>query len=172
MELIVVILLLGIMFSLTLTSFQSKKDLVKIPTIEDLPLYIQKFGLKTNAVFLVYGNKCKKEKLLSDENFDRNSTDLPFNKSFKTYKMNNLGIIKEFDFDDMIIDKKEQHVCFKLDLRKGRFVDKFILKKADKYLLFMPFFQKIKTFDSLSSAQKAYLQTDLYPKSIDDYYRE
>ncbi len=60
MELIVVILLLGIMFSLALTSFKSKKDNIKIPTIKEIPLYFKKLKLKGNSTFLIYGDKCKK----------------------------------------------------------------------------------------------------------------
>ncbi len=170
-ELIVVILLLGVMYSLVLTNFKSKKD-VKVMSFKELPSYLQKLDLDIDGVFLIYGNKCNKEKLLSGENQYQDNIDLPFNKSFKTYKMNNFEIIKEFDYDDMVLDKKEQHVCFKLNLRKGKFVDKIILKTASKYLLFVPFFQTIKTFDSLLGAQKAYLQTDLYPKNTDDYYKK
>ncbi len=74
---------------------------------------------------------------------------MPFDKNSIVYKMNNLGIIKKFDFDDLVLEKKEQHVCFKLDLKKGKFTDKFILKSYDEFLLFLPFFQQIKSFNSL-----------------------
>ena len=67
MELIVVILLLGIMFSLALTSFGSKNKEIKIPTIQDIPLYIQKLRLKENATFVIYGDKCENEALFSNE---------------------------------------------------------------------------------------------------------
>lgn len=170
-ELIVVILLLGIMFSLALTSFKHKKK-SEIPSIKELPLYLKKSDIKTDGVFLIYGKNCNKEKLLSNENISQNDINTPFDKSFKIYKMNNFGAIKELNYDDMIVDGIEQHICFKLHLKKGKFVDKVIVKTASKYLLFMPFFQAIKSFDSLFDAQKAYLQSYLYPKSADDYYKK
>ena len=172
MELIVVILLLGIMFSLALTSFDSKNKKIKIPTIQDIPSYMQKLGLKEKATFIVYGDKCENEAMFSNEDINNSNINLPFDKSFIVYKMNDLGIIKEFDFKSLTLENKEQHICFKLDLKKGKFSDKFILKTFNKYLLFLPFFQKVKTFDSLSDAKENYQQNDLYPKSIDDYYQK
>ena len=170
-ELIVAILLLGIMFSLALTSFKPKK-VTKIPNIKDLPLYLKKLDIKTDGVFLIYGKNCSKEKLLSSRDISQNDIFLPFDKSFKIFGMNSLGAIKEFNYDDMIIDGVERHICFKLHLKKGKFVDKIIVKIASKYFLFIPFFQTIKTFNSLFDAQKAFLQSDLYPKSADDYYKK
>ena len=172
MELIVVILLLGIMFSLALTNFGSKNKKIKIPSMQDMPSYMQKLKLKENATFLVYGDKCENEALLSSEDINVSTINLPFDKNFATYKMDDTGAIKIFDFNNITLKNRNLHVCFKLDLKKGKFSDKFILKTFDKYLLFLPFFQEIKSFDSLDSAKISYQQSDLYPKSIDDYYHK
>jgi len=169
-ELIVVILLLGIMFSLALTSFGSKNKKIKIPTMQEIPSYIQKLKLNEDSTFVVYGDKCENEALLSNEDVNTSSINLPFDKSFVVYKADAAGDIKVFDFNNLTLEDKDQHICFKLDLKKGKFSDKFILKTFDKYLLFLPFFQEIKSFDSLSSAKNSYRQNELYPKSIDDYY--
>ena len=169
-ELIVVIVLLGIMFSLALTSFGSKNKKIKIPSMQEMPSYIQKLKLDEDATFVIYGDKCENEALLSNEDINTSNINLPFDKSFVTYKADITGAIKVFDFNNLILKKKDWHVCFKLDLKKGKFSDKFILKTFDKYLLFLPFFQEIKSFDFLSSAKKSYRQSELYPKSIDDYY--
>lgn len=171
-ELIVVILLLGIMFSLALTNFGSKNKKIKIPTMQDMPSYMQKLKLKEDATFVIYGDKCENKALLSNEDINTSSINLPFDKSFVVYKADIIGDIKAFDFNNITLNKKDQHVCFKLDLKKGKFYDKFILKTFDKYLLFLPFFQEVKSFDSLSSAKDSYRQSELYPKSIDEYYHK
>ena len=138
--------------------------------MQELPSYIEKLKLNKDATFVVYGDKCENEALLSNEDINTSSINLPFDKSFVVYKADVTGDIKVFDFNNLYLKDKDWHVCFKLDLKKGKFSDKFILKTFDKYLLFLPFFQEIKSFDSLSSAKNSYQQNELYPKSIDDYY--
>jgi len=171
MELIVVILLLGIIFSLGLSIFSSKKQIFDNSDIKNLPQYIQKIGLKKDAILYIYGDKCEKSSLISKNRIYDDGTVFKFDKSYKVYKEDNTGELKSFVYLPEMLDKKEQHVCLEINFIKGRFVDKLLVDTSGGYLLFSPFYQEVKSFDSLQSAKKAYLQDDIIPKSIDDYYR-
>ncbi len=172
MELIVVILLLGIIFSLILTNFNTKKNTAKIPDLADLQHRLQKLNLQENSVFYIYGNQCDKNLIKNDlETYD-NPIKISFDKESQTYELDNDAKISVVDFGDETIEKKEQHICFKLNLAKGKFTNKYILKSNHKIFLFQPFFQQIKTYDTLEQAKEAYRQNDLIPLSEDDYYRE
>ncbi len=171
MELIVVIILLGIISVMVLSSIGSKKEILKSPDIKELPKYIKKLKLKDDAVFYIYGDKCENSILLCKDKDCAKNINVPFKKSYKTLKTDSEGVLKQADFLDIILSKKRQHVCFKLDILKGRFSDKLILNRGNTSLLFLPIYQEIKEFNTLQKAQKRYFDDDLLPKSEDDYYK-
>ena len=171
MELIVVIILLGILSLMVLSSFNSKRETLKSPDIKELPKYIKKLKLKNHAIFYIYGDKCEKSILLCKDKDCTKNINVPFKKSYKTLKTDSEGVLKQAHFLDIILSKKRWHVCFKLNISKGKFSDKLILSRGDTHLLFLPIYQEIKEFNTLEKAQKRYFDDDLLPKSEDDYYK-
>ena len=172
MELIVVILLLGIIFSLILTNYNTKQSTAQIPDLADLQHRLQKLNLQNNSIFYIYGKQCDKNLIQSDFETYKNPIKLTFDKKSQTYGLDNDAKISIIDFGYETIDKKEQHICFKLNLIKGKFTDKYILKSDHKIFLFQPFFQQIKTYNTFNQAKEAYYQDNFIPLSEDDYYRE
>ena len=169
MELIVVIILLGTIFALVLNSFHSKKSALKSMDIES---YVKKLVSQGNASFYIYGKDCDKDLIVTTDGDKKKIMRLPFDHKFKTLSLDANGLFNYVDFEDLYIAKEAYPVCLKLNLERGKFTDKIIIDKGNKYLLFKPIYQKIIKFDNLEKAKDAYLQNDMMPKSIDDYYHE
>ncbi|MFK5882194.1 MAG: prepilin-type N-terminal cleavage/methylation domain-containing protein [Sulfurospirillum sp.] len=171
-ELLVVILLLGIIFSLALGTFSSKKSIFKSPNIDNLPQYIKKIEFQGSSIFYIYGDKCDKNTILHLEKIYSDSTVAPFSNTYKIYSEDKAGFLKIIDYPPAILNKKRQHICFKLNLYAGKFIDKLIVDTGTKFLLFYPFYQKVISFNTLKEARKAYFKDDMFPRSIDDYYHK
>ena len=120
----------------------------------------------------IYGNKCDKTVLLPLRKEFKQNISVPFNREYKVLEIDGTGRLSQVKFSSIFLDKKEWNVCFKLDFKKGKFVDKILLDTGDKYLLFMPLYQEVREFKIEDDAQKAYFCNEILPKSMDEYYRE
>jgi len=170
MELIVVILLLGILFSLVIDSLYRYEKGAKNKSIKDITTYMQKANLQNDALFYIYGEKCEHYAIVSDSLSYQNDLNFTFDTNYETFVSDKNGDLKKVEFKEIVLDQKTQSVCFKMHFDKSRFVDKIILKTKQKYLLFLPFFQEIKTYDSFKKASKSYFLKEFLPKRIDDYH--
>lgn len=171
-EIIVVIMLIGIIFSLVLSSYTNKKQDTKLLTIKDIPAYVSNFSLNKISTLYIYGVKCNSSVLVLDE---KSYIELPtfgFHKDDIVLKKDRHGQVEEVDFKERRIVKKREKVCFELKFEKGKFFNKFILASKDRFYLFIPFFQEVLSFTSLKEAEKVYMLDSLYPSSLDEYYRE
>jgi len=170
MELIVVILLLGILFSLVIGSLSRYEKETKNKSIKDITTYMQKANLQNDSVFYIYGEKCEHYAIESDSLSYQDDLNFTFSSNYETFAPDKYGDLKKVEFKDIALDQKIESVCFKMHFDRSRFVDKIILKAKQKYLLFLPFFQEIKTYNSFKKASKAYFLKEFLPKRIDDYH--
>ncbi len=170
-ELIVVILLLGIMFSLALNTLNFKSKISGDSDIKNLAKYIDKTASKEDTAFYIYGDKCDKNSFVSVGRVHEGSESFDFKKNYKVLDTDINGILKSILFSPIEIGKKRRHVCLKLNLKRKKFTDKLIVDTGKKYILFAPLYQKITSQDTFEMAKKVYFQNDMFPKSADDYYR-
>ena len=165
-EIIVVILLVGIIYSLLLESFISKDENVYKPNLKDISLNIDE-----KAIFYIYGENCKKALIKTVYEYIK-SSNYGYKKNNKVLKYTNQGDLQEVQFDRRVISNKEEHICFKLDFHNKKFSNKFIVSSENEHLLFLPFFQEIIKFETIEEAIENYRNEELYPKNNDEYYRE
>ncbi len=171
-EIIVVIILIGVIFSLVLSNFTSTSRKNSLLKMKDLPLYIKKMYPKVDSTLYMYGENCDKSVIsLNNDSYIETPT-FGFRKENTILNINISQDFRKVTFLETRIDKKKENICFKLDFHNGRFFDKFIMTSKNTYYLFSPFYQEIKTFKTLEDAQKAYKNNALYPNSIDEYYHE
>jgi len=166
-EIIVVIILIGIMFSLVLTVYTSKKNKNIELTLKDIPLHVKK-----NGTLYIYGQDCQKAIIELKDGQYANSTNFKYKKENVVIEKNYLDRFEEVDFGTHRIKDKNEEVCFKLTFKKKRFFQKFIVSAQNKYYLFSPFYQEVKKFDILEEAKVALEALSLYPQNRDDYLHE
>jgi len=171
-EIIVVILLIGVVFSLVLSSYANKKIDTKLLTVKDMPNYVFELSLSESSTLYIYGQKCDKGVLALDTKSYKELPNFGFNQEYKVHKRDKDNQLENIDFAEIKIDKKIENICFKLEFEKSRFLDKFIVSFSDKHYMFSPFYQEVESFSSFEEAKKAYSSKDLQLNSIDGYYRE
>lgn len=168
-EIVVVIFLLGIIFSLVISSFDFSKKDVKSLSIKDIPSYIKEHSSQKDVTFYAYGIKCDKFIFFSKGGQQTKAPSFGITKDVELLKRDNNGDYKKVDFSNERLEKRSEHICFKLEFSGGKFVDKLIVKVHSKFYLFGPFFQDVKLYNSFEDIQNA-LHIKL--NSTDEFYRE
>ncbi len=169
LEIIVVIILLGIVYSIGLTAYgninQKKQNVYNIKEFKKkLP--------KDSLVFYSYSKECKKSGvLLKNGDFIRVFHPI-FNRKDKIFAQNRYKNLKTIKFEPEKIEEKIEKICVKIKLKNGDFTDKFILSHSNRYYLFLPFYQEIEEFETEEKAKEAYFYSLEYPESKDGIYNE
>ena len=171
-ELIVVILLIGVIFSLILSTYMTKDSDTQLLKIKDIVTYLKKETSKKDGILYIYGKSCKKGAYLTDDKTLIKTPNFGFSKDSLILSKDNLGDFNKLSFNQLKIENEMQLVCFELNYKKGRFIDKLIVVSNKKAYLFSPFYQEIITFDSISLAKESHADDNLYPNHIDRYYHE
>lgn len=171
-EIIVVIILIGIIFSLVLNSYASKKTDPKLLGINDMPSYITNIAPKKSTILYMYGHNCKKSSLVVDGKLGEQMPLFGFNDESVIQKKDRFGLVDKVDFEDVKIGGKVEKICFALEFINGRFFEKFIVSSKDKHYLFNPLQQEVEVFDLFDKAEEVYLNQKFYPSSEYDYYDE
>lgn len=166
-EIIVVILLIGVIFSLVLNTYMGKIEDEKLLGIEKLSVNVE-----GKSTLYMYGDKCEKSIIMRDDNTYEASPNFGYQKENKVLMNNHLGVLKEVEYEGVRIENKKETICFKLDFKNKKFFDKFIVTTANGNYLFLPLYQEVLIFSSFEDAKKSYLGDNLYPNNIDNYYHE
>ena len=169
-ELIVVILLLGVIYFLVVSSYTSKQNTKETLHVNDIPNIIKGVAQKEDATLYFYSKDCDKAILHVKNNPFKKIENLSISKNYNMTTCN--PYIKEFIAYTKEIEKKQENICFDIDFKNGKFFNKFILSNKKNIYLFSPIFQKVKKYDNFKDAQDACQNSSLYPTSIDGYYSE
>ena len=171
-EIIVVIIIVGVLFSLIFNNYIDRQKDSKLLKINDIPNYVSNLSIREDTTFYVYGKKCDNGALFLNEKFYMKLPTFGFNQDSRTYNRDKNNQIKKIYFQEIRVAKKRRKVCFKLEFEGGRFFDKLIVSLLGKYYIFSPFYQKVESFNSLDEAKKAYRLKYLQLTNIDGYYSE
>lgn len=166
-EIIVVIILIGTIFSLILTSYTSKKNENEVLSIKDISLHVNE-----DATLYIYGKDCKKTIIELNNGFYVNSSSFSYKKDYIVIQKNALDLFEEVDFGTHKVEDKNEEICFKLDFKNKKFFQKFIVSAQNNYYVFSPFYQEVKELTSLEDAKEYFDKVSLYPTSMDDYHHE
>ena len=170
MEIIIVILIIGIVFSLVLSSYTTKKSDKGLLGIKDISAYISKSIPNANGDLYIYGKKCRDAFFITEESLHVKTPSFNFLAESIVLKQDIFENFVQIEFPTKEIEKRKKRVCFTMRFKDGKFFDKFIITSKHKHYLFSPFYQDIKTFSSLVLAKENYVNDGLYPQSVDDYY--
>jgi len=166
-EIIVVIILIGIIFSLVISTYVSSDKQDSMVSIKDISV-----KAKEDATLYIYGKECEKAILELEDGYYAQSSNFNFTKEDRVMKRSRANLLEEVSFDSHSIEDKRENICLKLGFRDGKFFEKFVILSKKNYYLFSPLKQSAEKFSSLKDTEKSYQNDEIYPTSIDDYYRE
>jgi len=136
-ELLLVVILISLVYSLVLDKMNGKK---KVNTTSLMNL--KSSMLEKNQNLLIIYDKCSKSNL---------DIDLNLFKDIKVYSLKG-EVLEKKEFAPIKIKDKIYNVCFKYEIFPNKSSSSFIAKKDEKYFVFHPYFQKIKKFDNENDA--------------------
>jgi len=171
-ELIVVILLVGTIFSIILNSYMTKNSDKNLLSLKDITTYLKKELSNKNGTLYIYGKSCKKGVYITDKSLHVKTPNFGFAKENIVLKTDNFGNLNTYTFDQIKIENKKYNVCFELKYKKDKFIDKFIVSTDKNYYLFLPIYQNVEVFNSLDLTKQNHTNKNLYPNHIDKYYHE
>jgi len=161
-ELILVVVLIGLVYSIVLGRINNKKE-VRIDSLKNL-----KYTLSQNNPnhkkfeLIVYGDKCQNFTLKGIEK------ELKLNPSIfeniKVYKVKN-GNLERVDFPPYIKDDEIYDVCLRFKIFPNGSSSSYIIEKDEKYYIFNPYFLSTKVTNEKDEAINIYTQKEL----LDEY---
>ena len=146
-ELILVIILIGLVYSLVLEKLDKKENL-KIQRLKDLKNKLEKY--KSPQVNLVVFNHCN-EALINNKKID---LDTKLFQKTTVYEVKDNDLVKK-EFDPIVIKDRTYDVCFRFDIYKNGSSSAIIVKKENKFTVFPPYFKNPFVVDNEDEAKDA-----------------
>ncbi len=173
LELIIVIIIIGLVYSIAISNLKNSQKTQKI-NLEDLRESLLKYQKNSQKLqYTIYGKECENSRLIINGSQDSNqSLILDRDKDMEVFKTDRYGELRKIEYPNEIIDKKEQKVCLKYTLYPNSSGSSYIVFYKNRYYVFHPYFEKTKIFDEKEEALKNFLHNELYPKGSDDYQKE
>ncbi len=153
-EIMIVVLIIGVIYSLVLGTFDPKKS-VKVITLEHIKDALLPHWTKGKKIeFYVY-DRCQKSALLiNDELQEEMNIDISIDifKDIKVYKNDIHSSEREIEFSPTLIDEKLHKVCFKYTIFPNSSSSSYVVKSGKKYYAFFPYFKKTYITSKLNDA--------------------
>jgi hypothetical protein len=167
---IVVVALIGIIYTVVLANFNTKKN-VQILKIQNLKESLQPIYKKGNRVDLYIYDGCKKAVLFINGEVEESykpKINLSEFENVKTFKLDNMGELYEVEFTPIFLEDKLQNICFNFTIFKNGSSSSYILKKDKRYYIFYPYFQDVNTTFDQDEAVELFTHKDYRGVKIDE----
>ena len=153
-ELMIVVVIVGIIYALVLSNFNTRKKvrILKIANIKEALLPHWNKGKRID--FYLYDH-CQKSAIFINGIYQEKLEIAMDNAQFKNievYKPDNRGESQKEEFTPIMIDNKLHKVCLKYTLFPNGSNSSFILKKDKQYTVLYPYFQETNSSGDLSEA--------------------
>ena len=162
-ELILVVLIMGLIYSLAIGRFYSKENL-KIDNIANLKESLLLFKEKGDdkITFVLYDN-CNKNAVLINDALTYENIDFDIFDELVIYDLDTYLNPKIKDYPNILLKGKSYDVCFKFTIYPNGSNDSYIVKNDSKYYVFKPYFEELKIVKTLDKAIETFLEKDLLP---------
>lgn len=159
-ELMVVVMIIGVVYSLVLGSFDPKKS-IKIVTLQYIKDALSPYWTKGVKVELVVYDRCRESALLINneiqEEIETNINADMF-KGIKVYKNDRHNGEREITFAPILVENRLHKVCFRFTLFPNGSNSSYVAKSGKRYYTYFPYFEETyvttKLDDALEVAQK------------------
>ncbi len=150
-ELLIVIMIIGVVYTLAIGNFQRIGDETQKVTLESLKKYLQQFPHAKNAKLLCLDD-CSKCQVLLDDEVEATLEDF-LDESVKVYRYDFLqGVFevqKEVYFNQ---EGVEEDVCFSYAVDKNGVGEQVFIEFQEKVYDFSPYLEAVKVYPSLEEA--------------------
>ena len=162
-ELMIVIVIMGLVYSMVNLNFTLDKKTVEVLGPQNIAAFLRSLKDTPTRKFIIYGDLCDKA-LFDPEIEELNIDKLSFSKSIQVYKSDAFGTYEQKEFSLIEVNEKEFPVCFEIRKYANESVDPMIIKNSALFYYIDPFFQTTQTFKDLEStisfAEKRSLNPD------------
>lgn len=166
-ELLIVVLIVGVVYSLAIPNFENVKQKKIKPNLLNLRSYLRKID-KQNEAELICLDECKSCYLFVDKKLDENlSKDFEdfLEEEPKVYRYDpSYGLVEKQERVFFNSEGVDERICFSLGVDKNGVSDQVIVEYKDKYYDFSPYFNTTKVYDSASELRSR--KEDLYSKVL------
>jgi len=168
-ELLIVIILIGLIYGLFVSSLQNKEtesDAITLLSMKKT-LLNQPFKKKSEVICF---EPCKECFIYNDNK----KTDIKpftlFKTAPKVYKKDQYGRLEQLRFLSFL-DKEDllQDVCFRFSVFNNRSSSHYLIEADEKFYLFHPYLNDREVIPTLSDAQKLLEYKELLPRDSRDY---
>ncbi len=168
-ELMIVVVIIGIVYSLVLGRFDTKQYM-KITKLDSLREILRAKHQEGVRVDLYLYDNCKKSALFLNSTYQE---DMKINikpemfKNLKVYKSDQFGNERQISFAPVIIEDKLYKVCFKFTIFPNGSSSNYIVEQNEHYYIFPPYFEDVNQTQSLQEALSLFTHKD--QKRISSY---
>ncbi len=158
----VVIIIIGVVYSLVIGSFDPKKS-VKVTTLTNLKDALLPLWSKGVRVDLYIYDNCSKSALFINNEIKEDlevSIKTDIFKDIKVYKTDSYGAKKRVEYPPVIIENRVHKVCFQYTIFPNSSNSSYIVKSAKKYYTFSPYFEHTKIWTNFDNALDYYLKKE------------
>jgi len=152
-ELILVIILIGLIYSIVLDKISNKNSL-HINKIENIKGILK--AKTTEKISLIVFDKCKRVLINGKEK----EFDSKIFQNIEVYRIKN-ETLEKVEFDPIFIKDKIYDVCFKFNIYKNGSSSSYIIKKENKFIILYPYFRDSKVVSDEDEAVKELTNQDL-----------
>ncbi len=169
-ELMIVIVIIGLIYTLVLGSF-NQKDSIKITKFENIKDELIKYWKRGVKVELYIYDRCRESALFINNQL-QDEIDIDLNiklfQEIKIYKSDRFGQLREIKPPPVLIEEKIYKSCFKYTIFPNGSGSSFIAKLNNRYYTFFPYFENTYISKESNEALDKYLKKDLKISIVDE----
>lgn len=157
-ELLIVVLIVGIVYTLSVSNFESLKEERVKPTLLNLKSFLDNLDKKSDAE-LICLDECKSCSVYIDGEFDENISEFYedfFDSEPKLYRYDsNYGLVSLENRVYFNTEGTQEEICFSLGVNKNGVSEQVIVEYKDKFYDFSPYFTNTQIYSSASELNEA-----------------
>jgi hypothetical protein len=169
-ELILVIFLMGVLYSLVSFSFDRYFDRDENLKFEHIKSYLKSTRENNGSlVELVCYDRCQKCVIFEDTVLKK-ELNLNLDKDLEVLDMDELGDFRVKEFEDRLVDDDFERICFEFKLFSNDSSSKLLVYNFGRYYVFNSYFSDVNISFDEDEAKRAFFDKELYPTEVEDYY--
>ena len=155
-ELMLVVVIIGIVYALALSSFKApEKQGLELFTLHTLPEYLRQNYALSDAKIVCF-EPCGKCNVMVDGALLEDEITLFESSEVKSYELDLQGYAVEKEFPPHDIQNANKKACFILHKRPNGAIASIVLKNEKKFIYYTAGYEKPKEYDNLAAIQNDY----------------
>jgi len=156
MELMLVVLIVGIVYAMGLSSFKPPKTKeLDTFTLMTLPKFLRD-SYKLSDAKLVCFEPCGKCGVVVDGQWQEDEVDLFPSSEVKSYSLDTQGYANDLEFAPADMEDAYRQACFILHKHPNGAIDPIVLESEGRFIYYRAAYEEAQSYESLSAIQDEY----------------